>query len=377
MNAPPLSPQPSALSPVPASSSPLVSVRDLQVHFPIHRGVLGRTAGWIRAVDGVSFDIPRGQTLGLVGESGCGKTTTGRAILRLVPATAGRVLFDGADVLALPQRALRVLRRRMQIVFQDPWSSLDPRMTVETIVGEPLAVHRGAAAARALDTPRQGEPEARSSRRQRRELVSAVLERVGLGTVYLTRYPHELSGGQRQRVSIARAIVLSPDLVVCDECVSALDVSVQAQILNLLSDLQRDLGLTYLFIAHHLAVVRHLSDRIVVMYLGRIVELGDRRDIFDQPRHPYTQALLAAVPSLAPAPSAAAGRRIPLAGEVPGPADVPSGCAFRTRCPIATNLCCTTPPPLEPRAGLGAGHLVACHYAGNGPPTLSEASQKD
>ena len=327
-------------------SRPLLSVGDLRVHFPIRRGVLGHAAGWAKAVDGISFDIPVGKTLGLVGESGCGKTTTGRAILRLIPATGGQVLLDGRDVFALKRGELRALRRNMQIVFQDPYGSLNPRMTVEAIVGEPLAVHRIARG------------------RQRRDMVADVLQRVGLQLEHMNRYPHEFSGGQRQRVSIARAIVLNPRFVVCDECVSALDVSVQAQILNLLTDLQRDLGLTYLFIAHNLAVVQHISDRIAVMYLGRIVEIGERRDIFDNPRHPYTSALLASIPSLKPGVSRAKRRRVRLTGEVLSPAAVPTGCTFHTRCPFATELCRKDQPVLEPQADLHPNHHVACHRAG-------------
>ncbi len=346
MSCPPLNSQHSAPSTQhSALPTPLLSVRDLRVHFPIRRGVLGRTAGWIKAVDGISFDIPAGRTLGLVGESGCGKTTAGRAILRLLPATVGQACFDGTNIFSLNRRELRALRRSMQIVFQDPYGSLNPRMTVEAIVGEPLAVHRIARG------------------RRRRELVGAGLERVGLSPAHMNRYPHEFSGGQRQRISIARAIVLHPRFVVCDECVSALDVSVQAQILNLLSDLQRYLGLTYLFIAHNLAVVRHISDQVAVMYLGRIVEFGDRRDIFDDPRHPYTLALLASIPSLEPGAPQADRQRVPLVGEVPSPAQVPSGCAFHTRCPFATDRCRTAQPPLEAKTGLREDHLVACHYA--------------
>jgi oligopeptide transport system ATP-binding protein len=333
-----------------ASTSPsLLTVRDLRVHFPIRRSVFGRTTGWIKAVDGVSFDLPRGQTLALVGESGCGKSTTARALLRLVPAAGGQVVFhdDGrlVDVFALRRRALRAFRRHLQIVFQDPSGSLNPRLSVEASVSEPLAVHR------------------LGHRRQRRERVVAMLERVGLTARDGERFPHELSGGQRQRVSLARALVSAPRLVVLDECVSALDVSVQAQILNLLVDLQHDLGLTYLFIAHYLAVVRQLGERIAVMYLGRIVELADRDELFAKAGHPYTQALLDSIPSLAPATSAPDRSRVRLRGDAPSPADLPSGCAFHPRCPFATEHCRTAPPPLEAKAGLRAGHVVACHHA--------------
>ena len=321
----------------------LLRVNDLRVHFPVRRGLLGRGGGPVRAVDGVSFALPRGETLGLVGESGCGKTTAGRAILRLIPATSGHVEFDGADVFALGARALRAQRRHMQIVFQDPYGSLNPRMTVEDIVGEPLLVHRLA------------------SRRKRREEVAAALERVGIAAAGMSRYPHEFSGGQRQRISIARAMILRPRFVVCDECVSALDVSVQSQILNLLADLQAELGVAYLFIAHNLAVVRQISRRIAVMYLGRIVEIGGAEELFDRPAHPYTRLLLSSIPRIETVEQETR-RPLRVLGEAPSPLHAPAGCAFHPRCPLADDRCRRESPALEPKNGLAPDHRVACHY---------------
>ncbi len=296
----------------PATSEPLLSVEDLVTWFPIRRGVFSRVHGHVKAVDGVSFSIGRGRTLGLVGESGSGKTTVGRTILRLVDATAGRVSFDGRDVLALAPGQLRRLRRRMQIIFQDPFGSLNPRMTVGRIIAEPMAVHHLA------------------GRGERRGRVASLLERVGLSPDYVDRYPHEFSGGQRQRIGIARALSVEPDFIVCDEPVSALDVSIQGQVLNLLNDIQREMGLSYLFIAHNLAVVEHFADDVAVMYLGRIVELASRDALYRAPTHPYTEALLSAVPE--PEPGATT-RRIPLEGEVPSPVNPPAGCPFHPRCP--------------------------------------------
>jgi oligopeptide transport system ATP-binding protein len=321
----------------------LLEVRDLVKHFTIGGRLLGGVhGGLVRAVDGVSFTIRRGETLGLVGESGCGKTTTGRAILMLDPPTSGQVLFEGRDVTTLEAAELRSMRRRMQVIFQDPYSSLNPRMTVGQIIAEPLAVH--------------GIVRSSAARAAR---VRELLGRVGLLPAHASRYPHELSGGQRQRVGIARALAMEPALIVCDEPVSALDVSIQAQIINLLEDLQRDLGLTYLFIAHDLAVVRHISDRIAVMYLGKIVELADRRALYEDPQHPYTRALLAAVPI--PDPELEAKReRVVLGGEVPSPLTPPSGCVFHPRCPIAVARCAHEVPALRE---VRPGHWAACILA--------------
>ena len=319
-------------------SPSLLSVRDLVKHFPITRGVFGRTVGAVRAVDGISFDVKRGETLGLVGESGCGKTTTGRAILRLIEPTTGSVTFDGVDVLSLNAHQLRALRRQMQIVFQDPFSSLNPRMTVGAIVREGLIIHRIADGAVADGRVRQ------------------LLEEVGLRPEYAKRYPHEFSGGQRQRIGIARALAVEPRFIVCDEPVSALDVSVQAQVINLLQDLQRDRGLTYLFIAHDLSVVEHVATRVAVMYLGHIVELASADALYAEPLMPYTQALLSAVPIPDPQKRK---RRIVLTGDVPSPADPPSGCPFHPRChhPAKDLACTRIRPPLEMKTD---GHLVAC-----------------
>jgi len=317
---------------------PLVSVRDLRKHYPVRSGLLGRVTGAVRAVDGVSFDILRGETLGLVGESGCGKTTAGRVILRLTEPTSGSVTLDGIDILSLPPGELRRTRRRMQIVFQDPFSSLNPRMTVGSTIREGLTVHRIA----------------RGEEADRR--VRQLLDEVGLRPEYASRYPHEFSGGQRQRIGIARALSVEPEFIVCDEPVSALDVSVQAQVVNLLTDLQRDRGLTYLFIAHDLSVVEHIATRVAVMYLGRIVEIARREDLYREPLMPYTQALLSAVPVPDPTVSR---KRIVLKGDVPSPASPPTGCVFHPRCPHpAKDLACTRiVPPLEQKAD---GHWAAC-----------------
>ena len=301
----------------------ILSVRDLRTYFPVRGGVFSRIRGYVRAVDGVDLTLRRGRTLGLVGESGSGKTTVGRTILRLIPATEGRVVFDGHDVFTLGGAELRALRRRMQIIFQDPASSLNPRMTVGSIVGEPLKVHT------------------RQSRAERREQVGALLQRVGLSADYIRRYPHEFSGGQRQRIGIARALASEPDFIVCDEPVSALDVSIQAQILNLLNDLQDELGLSYLFIAHNLAVVEHFADEVAVMYLGRIVEVAEKHVLLGGKgkaaalRHPYTRALLSAAPQIE---TEARRERIPLPGEMPSPIHPPDGCAFHPRCPLTRQL---------------------------------------
>ena len=332
----------------------ILTVRDLKTWFPVRRGVFSRVSAYVKAVDGVNFAVRRGKTLGLVGESGCGKTTVGRTILRLIPATAGSVDFDGIDVFNLDRQSLRALRRRMQIIFQDPFGSLNPRMTVGTIVGEALTVHGIA----------------RGAERDRK--VRELLERCGLSASYMNRYPHEFSGGQRQRVGIARALALSPELIVCDEPVSALDVSIQSQILNLLDDLQDEMGLSYLFIAHNLAVVEHFSDDVAVMYLGKIVETADAVSIYKNPKHPYTQALLSAVPEPTPQKKK---NRVVLSGEVPSPLNPPPGCAFHPRCPLATDICKQEIPPLIPHTGCGPNHVVACHHADSiTPDSLAQAA---
>lgn len=333
----------------------LLDARDLKTHFPVHRGVFSRVHAWVKAVDGVSFTVRRGKTLGLVGESGCGKTTVGRTVLRLIPATGGQVYFDGQDVFQLGRRDLRALRRRMQIIFQDPFGSLNPRMTVATIVGEALTVHGIARG------------------RERDDRVAVLLERCGLSASYMRRYPHEFSGGQRQRIGIARALALNPDLIVCDEPVSALDVSIQSQILNLLQDLQDEFGLSYLFIAHNLAVIEHFSDDVAVMYLGKIVEKASAEEIYRNPKHPYTQALLSAVPEPDPARRRT---RVVLAGEVPSPLNPPPGCSFHPRCPLAIEQCRQESPALIRRGGCEGGHVVACHRADEiNPTTLVEAAK--
>ncbi len=326
----------------------LAEVKDLKVHFPIRRGLLKRQTGAVRAVDGVSFSLYRGETLGLVGESGCGKSTTGLAMLRLLDATSGQILFNGQDIALLNEGQLRKSRQHMQMVFQDPYSSLNPRMTVGSIIIEPLNVHNvGAPAAR-------------------RERVQELMKLVGLNPSFINRYPHEFSGGQRQRVGLARALATNPALIVADEPISALDVSIQAQVVNLMADLRGQLGLTYLMVSHDLSMVRYISDRVAVMYLGRIVEIGVRNDVFDAPRHPYTRALLSAIPT--PDPKRERTRkRIVLQGDVPNPANPPSGCRFHPRCPMASALCRESDPQLrsaDPSAAPGhATHQVACHHA--------------
>lgn len=327
-----------------AAAAPLVEVRDLVKHFPILRGFLRRQVGAIRAVDGVTFDLHAGETLGLVGESGSGKSTAGRLVLNLETPTSGTVSFQGTTLGALGPEELRRHRRHMQMIFQDPYASLNPRIRVGRIVGEPLRIHG------------VGGAEEREAR------VAELLERVGLDPRAAARYPHEFSGGQRQRVGIARALATSPRLIVADEPISALDVSIQAQIVNLLDDLKEELGLTYLFIAHDLSMVRHISDRVAVLYLGRLVELGRTDDVFRQPLHPYTRALLSAIP--VPDPARERERATaPLEGDVPNPAAPPPGCRFHTRCPFATARCREEEPAWREPSGAGAGRRVACHHA--------------
>jgi len=326
-----------------SDAPPLVEVRDLVKHFPIHGGILQRTVGLVQAVDGVSFEIRRGETLGLVGESGCGKTTVGRLLLRLIEPTSGSIRFDGVELTTLKGRALKPYRRRMQIIFQDPYASLDPRTPIADSIGEGLRIH-------GLGSPAE-----------RRAKVSQMMDLVGLMPYHASRYPHEFSGGQRQRIGIARALVLAPDLVVCDEPVSALDVSIQAQVLNLLKQLQRELGLTYVFVAHNMGVVEHISDRVAVMYLGRIAELAERRELFRKQEHPYTEALMSAIP--VPNPELRR-RRVILKGDVPSPVNPPSGCRFHPRCQLRQQMdspaiCAETVPPL---IQLGGDHLCACHF---------------
>jgi oligopeptide transport system ATP-binding protein len=324
-----------------STNTTLLRVENLMMHFPIRRGVFQRQVGAVRAVDGVSFEVGRGETLGLVGESGCGKSTTGRTILQLYKPTAGEVEFEGVNLVTLKGEQLRQMRRKMQMIFQDPYASLNPRMTVGQLVGEPLMVHNVATGAEINDR------------------VLHLLELVKLNPAFASRYPHEFSGGQRQRIGLARALALQPSFIICDEPISALDVSIQAQVVNLLEELQQQFNLTYLFIAHDLSMVKHISDRIAVMYLGVIMELATRDELHAKPLHPYTQALLSAVPI--PDPVADAKReRIILKGDVPSPANPPSGCRFRTRCPIAEGTCAESRPDFRE---IRPGHFVACFFA--------------
>ena len=325
-----------------AAGAPLLEVKDLVMHFPLTQGIFfQRKVGAVRAVDGVSFSIQRGETLGLVGESGCGKSTTGRALLQLYKPTAGSVRFEGQDLVTLGAEEMRRMRRQVQMIFQDPYASLNPRMTVGSIVGEPLDIHGLAKG------------------KEKQDRVEQLLTVVGLNPYFANRYPHEFSGGQRQRIGIARALAVNPAFIVCDEPISALDVSIQAQIINLLEELQSEFGLTYLFIAHDLSVVRHISNRVAVMYLGKIVELADRNELYVAPKHPYTKALLSAVPI--PDPVIERKReRIILTGDVPSPVNPPSGCRFHTRCPLADTICREKDPEWRE---VTPGHWAACHFA--------------
>lgn len=323
---------------VQAEERRLLEVKNLKKYFPVKAGVLRKTVAHVKAVDGVSFHINEGETLGLVGESGCGKSTTGHTILRLLEATGGEVIFDGKDVLSLNRREMREIRKEMQIIFQDPYASLNPRMTVGEIIAEPLIIHKLA-----------------KNKEERREKVAWLLDSVGLTADHMSRFPHEFSGGQRQRIGIARALAVNPRLIIADEPVSALDVSIQAQVINLLQDLQKKFSLTYLFIAHDLSVVKHISDRIGVMYLGKIVELADKYELFNNPLHPYTKALLSAIPVPDPEHKK---ERIILKGDVPNPVNPPKGCPFHPRCPMAKDICKQVAPELK---DYGNGHFASCH----------------
>ena len=343
---------------VPAGDD-LVRLENLVKYFPVRAGgLVRRTVGQVQAVDDVSLSIPRGQTLGLVGETGSGKSTLARCVAGLIPVTSGRVIFDGRDITNLSRGAMRPIRREVQMIFQDPYSSLNPRRRVGAIIGDPFAIHKTATGG------------------ERKRQVQELMERVGLNPEHYNRFPAEFSGGQRQRIGVARALALRPKLIICDEPVSALDVSIQAQVLNLLSDLQRDYGLTYLFIAHDLEVVRHVSDSVAVMYLGRIGESGPRDPIYTSPRHPYTAALLSAAPAADP-DTAAARQRIVLTGDVPSPIDPPSGCRFHPRCPKAEAVCGQQEPQLEAKAGDVATHLVACHFPVQAGENLAAAGRSE
>jgi oligopeptide transport system ATP-binding protein len=320
------------------AEKPLLDVKHLKKHFPIKGGVFSKTIGYVYAVDDINFTLEKGETLGLVGESGCGKSTTGRTILRLIEPTDGAIYFEGQDITSLDKSAMRALRREMQIIFQDPYASLNPRMTVGSIIGEPLEIHKI------------------SKGSEKEERVASLLQKVGLRAEDMRKYPHEFSGGQRQRIGIARALALNPKLIVCDEPVSALDVSIQAQVINLLEDLQAEFGLSYLFIAHNLNVVEHISNRVAVMYLGQIVELASDEELYKNPQHPYTEALLSAVPI--PDPTVKK-KRIILEGDVPSPINPPKGCHFHTRCMYKDKICEEVEPEFK---DIGGGHWVACHF---------------
>lgn len=324
------------------SEAPLVSVRNLKKYFPVKKGLFGGKKDFVKAVDDLSFDIYKGETFGLVGESGCGKSTTGRSIVRLHDVTSGNIFFDGTDIATLPEKELKQYRKRMQMIFQDPFASLNPTKNVFEIISEPMNIHGKIPA------------------KERKEIILDLLVKVGLKEEHLYRYPHEFSGGQRQRVSIARSLSVNPDFILCDEPISALDVSVQAQVVNMLEDIQQETGITYLFIAHDLSMVRHISDRIGVMYLGNIVEIATSHDLYTNPSHPYTKALLSSIPE--PDPTKAAKERIILDGEVPSPLNSPSGCKFRTRCPFAMDKCAEVVPPM---VEIEKGHQVACHLFEN------------
>lgn len=328
------------------AKQPLLQVKQLKQYFPIKGGFFGATVNHVKAVDDISFDVFEGETLSIVGESGCGKSTTGRSILRLEQPTDGEVLFENRNMTSLTRSELRRTRKDLQVIFQDPYASINPRQTVADVLMEALAIQNV--------VPKE----------QRRERAISLLETVGLAAYQIDRYPHEFSGGQRQRIGIARALAVNPKLIICDEAVSALDVSIQAQVINLLKQLQRDFKLTYIFISHDLGVVRHISDRIIVMYLGKIVEIADKKSLFEQPQHPYTQALLSSIPTLNPR---AKTQRILLKGEVPSPIDPPQGCRFHTRCPYAQERCRQEEPKLEQMEQSRKGHEVACHFAGNLP----------
>ncbi len=321
-----------------AAEQALLELKDVKKYFPVKAGVLKRTVGYVKAVDGVNFSIKKGETLGLVGESGCGKSTTGRTILRLLEATEGEIYFEGENILDYDRNKMRSLRRQMQIIFQDPYASLNPRMTVANIIGEPLKIHKMV-----------------NGKKERDERVAELLNKVCLQREHMKRYPHEFSGGQRQRIGVARALALNPKLIICDEPVSALDVSIQAQVINLMEDLQEEFNLTYLFIAHDLSVVKHISNRIAVMYLGKIVELADKRELFQNTLHPYTRSLLSAIPVADPTYEK---ERIILEGDVPSPMDPPSGCRFHPRCPEAIDICSEVEPEFK---DYGGGHMSACH----------------